>query len=64
MDSWKKGHPEDDLSGVLLYAKTDEVFEELTTVFIDHPLNIKVLDLSSDWHQIQNKLDQIASMLE
>lgn len=63
LDSWELDHPMDDLSGMLLYAKTDEVFEEISTILLRHPAYVKILDLSSDWIQIKDKLDQIVDML-
>lgn len=64
LDSWIFKHPGTQPAGMLLYAKTDEIFEEISTNIFAHPISIKTLDLSADWGDIKQKLDSVAASLE
>ena len=51
-----------DVEGMLLYAGTDEPVKEMRDVSMDgNTFHIRTLDLSGEWADIKNTLDEIAS---
>ncbi|MHC1745528.1 MAG: 5-methylcytosine-specific restriction endonuclease system specificity protein McrC [Negativicutes bacterium] len=53
------------VSGILLYAKTDEdITPDHDYLMGGNRISVKTLDLSNDWSEIENQLASIASLLE
>lgn len=57
VDNYRKLHPDEEVQGMLLYAKTDAIVQPYThtSMFI-----VKTLDLNRDFDEITHQLDNIA----
>lgn len=54
----------EDVSGMLLYAKTDEdISPNSEYTILGHPISVRTLDLNCDWVDITTQLDEIAMKL-
>lgn len=61
VDNYRRLHPSESVSGMLLYARTDaEVQPDSSIPLADVHLEIRSLDLNGDFRQISGQLDNIA----
>lgn len=64
IQNWQYAHPKDDVSGLLLYAKTEENFESCDNHVLGHMISVRTLDCSKDWISIASCLDDISKQLQ
>lgn len=58
-------HPDEDVSGMLLYARTEAALQPDDRFLMDgNEIYVKTLDLARDYEAIASQLDNIASILE
>lgn len=65
VDNYRKQHPDEEVSGMLLYARTDAQLQP-DAVFPLHrvPVSVRTLDLNLEFRDIAAQLDSIAEVLK
>ena len=64
VDNYRKLHPDEEVSGMLLYARTDALLQPDSEIPLhDITISIRTLDLNQEFRDIAAQLDRIADTL-